>query len=496
MSDPVIIVTHASFSEERRLSLYRLQAQLRAEAPELEVVIAEDYDRRGSLWCWKEALRNGLATGASHLIWLPDDAVICRDFGAIITACIEARPHDVFDCFVNHELADQISWPWYTTPDGGFVGFAGVMPRELVIEHLAWRQRVALSDSYTNDGGVNLWAMHTGRSIYKTSYTLATHDPSIKSLDGHDGDAFRQGLRWFDDVRDGRPLADMIHFTWGGPDKHEVTRLPRTYRGNHWALVRELQPKNWNLEAMYSVARHGEPLQEPSVLILSPTYRMPQEFVEKTRASVAQVREHLAKAGIPSDYVELRGDALICRVRQRGCNLFLQSDRTHLLWWDADIECLTPDCVKAMIETGHDVIAGAVPFKTSGGNVVCNIMPEDAKRIERRESLALTKGCLEVQDAGSGFMLVSRKALVALQYAHPELLHFSVSKSDEGQPLWALFDTAIVDSVYRSEDYYFCHIWRQHGQGVYVYELARFRHWGSHGYEGSLRQQYGLENAT
>lgn len=496
MISPIICITHAAFDEQRKASLERLVAQLGTEAPDLPIALARDDARKGSLWCWREAMRLGLEAQDgrfSHVIWLPDDAIVCKNFGRIIRACIAARPNDVFDCFVNHAGVESVLTPWWTCPDGAFFGFGGVFPVGLLREHLEWRERVKLGDHYPNDTGVGLWAMHTGRRIYKTSWTLVTHDTSVPSLDGNGSDAYRKGLRWADEYQgavedlllDGEPLAGRF------------TDLPTAYRGNHWALVTELPPEHWtteSLDAMYRVARSGSPVEMPSVCILAPTYRMPSELIEKTRASVEAVRAHLGEQGIATSYLELRGDALVCRMRQRGVNLMLKSDASHLLWWDADIECQTPECVAAMIRSGHDVIAGAVPFKNDSGSVVCNLLPETVESMQAGQAISIEKGCLPVADAGTGFMLVSRRALYRLQLAHPELLHQSLSTFDYGEPLWALFDTKVIDRVYRSEDYYFCHLWRSLGEQVYVYEPARFRHWGLHGFEGSLRKQFQLES--
>jgi hypothetical protein len=92
-------------------------------------------------------------------------------------------------------------------------------------------------------------------------------------------------------------------------------------------------------------------------------------------------------------------------------------------------------------------------------------------------------------------MLVSRKAIYALMQAHPELLHWSQSTSDRGEPLWALYDTGVVDGIYQSEDYMFCRHWQALGGKVYVHVPSTFRHYGLHGFEGSLMAQLGLEAA-
>jgi hypothetical protein len=257
-----------------------------------------------------------------------------------------------------------------------------------------------------------------------------------------------------------------------------------------WHHLGNVEPKDWDLEGFYQRIRQGQPVSEkPLVAIVMPTYRETESIARHGRISRGHVREDLARHDIGSIPASIDGDSLVCRMRQRACHMFLSSPCTHLLFWDADLECMTPDCVREMLATGHDIIAAACPYKDTSGRTVHNLFPEnEGKPIERDEH-----GCVAVQDAGTGFMMISRQALIAMQKAHPELLHLSVSRSnDRGAPLWALFDTGVVDGVYCSEDYNFCRYWQELGGNVYVWPKAVFRHWGDHGFEASFEKQYGL----
>lgn len=253
-----------------------------------------------------------------------------------------------------------------------------------------------------------------------------------------------------------------------------------------WAMLREKPPAEWDLAAMYAAAGGASADGHPVVAVVVPSYRESERVAQICRKSRNDVRVHLDKRGVESIVAPISGDSLICRMRQRACHLFLMSHATHLLFWDADIECVTPDCVTKMLEADRQVIAGACPFKNMSGRTVHNLW-DDAKPTVDAD------GCVEVRDAGTGFMLIRRDALLALMAAHPELLHWSMSMDrDRGAPLWAIFDTGVVDGVYQSEDYMFCHLWQQLGGQVFVYAPARFRHWGEHGFEGSFEGQYEL----
>lgn len=274
------------------------------------------------------------------------------------------------------------------------------------------------------------------------------------------------------------------------PEPPPTEETPEDLYGAFWEHLHTVEPKDWDLEGFYQRIRRGQPVSEkPLVAVISPTYRETENIAKKGRVSRNDVRVDLAEHGIPSMTGGIDGDSLVCRMRQRSCHLFLSSPATHMLFWDADIVANNPDCVRKMLETGHDIIAGACPFKDMSGRTVHNLFPEDeGKPLERDQY-----GCVEVQDAGTGFLLISRKALIQMQMAYPQLLHLSVSRSnDRGAPLWALFDTAVVDGVYCSEDYYFSHLWQQIGGKVYVYAPATFEHWGEWGFQASFEKQYGL----
>ncbi len=262
-----------------------------------------------------------------------------------------------------------------------------------------------------------------------------------------------------------------------------------------WAMLRTTTADQWDIDAMYT-AHRKEPVSDgPRVLMIVPSYRESIEIQQLTDPSREAVQADLAAHGIGSGRASIYGDSLVARMRQRGVNQFMKSRATHLLWCDLDIEPLDPTCVREMLATGHDVIAGACPFKNTDRKVVCNLLPGALDAMQESGTLEAPDGCIEVQDAGTGFMLVSRKAIVALMQAHPELLHFSGGKSDHGEPLWAIYDTGVVDGVYRSEDYMFCHLWRQLGGKVYVHLASTFRHYGTHGFEASIMEQLGLSSA-
>ncbi len=274
----------------------------------------------------------------------------------------------------------------------------------------------------------------------------------------------------------------------------EVVETPLvTVPTDPWTLLRT--PGPWTaeaIEAMYT-ARRGEPVSEaPLVHMIVPSYRESYDIVKLCDPSRQAIIKDLNDHGMNVCRSDIDGDSLVQRMRQRAMHLFLKGTATHLLWCDLDIEARDPTCVRKMLMSGYDIVGGACPFKNITPNVVCNFLPSMAQQLDVPK-LELPHGCLEVHDVGTGFQLVSRRAILQMMAAHPELLHWSRSHSDYGEPLFALYDTGVVDGTYESEDFLFCRYWQRLGGKVYVYVPATFRHYGTHGFEASIMEKLGLE---
>ncbi len=297
-------------------------------------------------------------------------------------------------------------------------------------------------------------------------------------------------------LADPEHLSSLGLYTYYAFRDHPMT-LPVS-KVSPWRMLRDVKPENWDLEAMYDEARGGPVSPTPCVRIIVPSYREGHEVYLRTEPSRTAVVQDLVDHGIEVMRAGLDGDSLPTRMRQRASHHAMKSTATHFLWWDLDIEALDPTCVRKMLATGYDVVAGACPFRDGTGRTVHNLWPGTFERWEK-DGCEMPAGCVDVMDAGTGFMLVSRRATAMLQKAHPELLHWSRSKDDFGEPLWSLYREGIFDEpgsdepVSKSEDYHLCRLWQNLGEKVYVYAPAKFKHYGLHGHEGSFLEQYGME---
>lgn len=275
--------------------------------------------------------------------------------------------------------------------------------------------------------------------------------------------------------------------------------------GDPFAMVRDTPPSEWDLDAMYR-ACHAPIEAEQHVVIVVPEYHEDSYIARVTNPSREAVADDLKAHGIACSFMTPPPDSHVDRMRQRATHQALKHGATHMLWWDLDIECMNPTTVRAMMVTGHDVVAGACPFKNMSGRVVCNVRPEDEMRFRAKSgTVDLPGGCIEVHDAGTGFMMVTRKTLLSMMQHYNELVYLSRGEGDRDEPLWALWDASLVGAEcetwtetlasrgFDTEDYYFCRLWQAMGGKVHIFVPATFRHWGLHPFEGSFVKQWGLE---
>lgn len=508
---PLIVVTTAPWATERTPMVERLLAQLEPEcrAFGIALVVHQGEDRSSHIPNYTAALRKAIDLArfqgdATHITLLPDDAILVPHFVEVLCRLIEQRPNDQLCLLSNHAGAraayDDGATGYYTT--GGSILFGGTMRVAEWEDYLDWRER-ALAAPIPMDNGVNVWSILRGVECWKPLPSLCEHDTTLDSMLGNQWQEEDPAARILRHSQVWYPVADLRMHDWREPKpiaagagtgnnagNKASPHLGRTFKGQHWDIVRACKPEAWDLEAMYTAERMGVPVSEdPHVMLVVPMFGEPAAILSKTDPGRRAVVKDLLDNGV--DVTELRtpGDSLVQRMRQRVMHQFLKSPCTHLLWWDADIELLTPHVVREMVGHGKAIVAGAYPFKDNSGKVVCNIRREDFEA----GTMKVQGGCVQVLDAGTGFMLVERRVHVELAKAHPELLHLSLNYDDRDEPLFALYDTSIDKREYLSEDYQLCRLWQRHGGEVHVYLPAKFKHWGIYGYEGSFEQQWDMQ---
>mgnify|MGYP001561469296 CR=1 FL=1 len=180
--------------------------------------------------------------------------------------------------------------------------------------------------------------------------------------------------------------------------------------------------------------------------------------------SALQTVIELQRAGISFDWLTERNESLVHRGRMEMVATFLRTKHSHLFWVDADIE-FKPEHVAALWNLQTDIAVGLYSMKRPD-------MPLSAwkdGKLVRIENCP--KEPFEVEFAGTGFMLISRKVIETLAEKVP-------SWEGANGPVPALFMTPIHNGCLESEDYYFCRIAREAGFKVIADPSIKLGHWG------------------
>lgn len=213
------------------------------------------------------------------------------------------------------------------------------------------------------------------------------------------------------------------------------------------------------------------------------------------------------KHQISLQFGTIANESLVTRARNTLVAFFMQSDCTHLVFVDADIEFKTDDFIR-LFAADKDIVVGAYPKKGTNWDAVKNYSitnPEaTADQIHAAGSdyainfnfsdyesrtIEVNDGLIALKDAGTGFMMIKRACIEKMMKQHPELQYnndLNVDKSIDKYS-YALFDTMIDEGSkrYLSEDYTFCRRWQKMGGQVWLDPFINLTHYGFTGFPGN-----------
>lgn len=210
-------------------------------------------------------------------------------------------------------------------------------------------------------------------------------------------------------------------------------------------------------------------------------------------------------AGIAFSYNHLMNESLITRARNLLAHNFLSSDFTHLMFIDADIGFHAQDIV-SMVAADKDIICGIYPKKEinwplveaavkSGapteylekfsGSFVVNLA--NSAREERFDPTVP----LQIDNGGTGFMLIKRGVLEDLAQSVPSYTHDSHRPGEEEKRprlINEFFATSIDEPSNRllSEDYHFCKLARKRGFTIWAAPWTELVHCGAYVFNGAI----------
>lgn len=196
--------------------------------------------------------------------------------------------------------------------------------------------------------------------------------------------------------------------------------------------------------------------------------------------ALATATAFLALHGVAHS-VMLFEDSLVDRGRDRAAATLLESDCTHLLFIDADIEFKPSDVVR-LLSADKDFIVGAYRKKNERGEFAVSFLPGSDKRLDQ----CMETGAVKIARGATGFMMLKRAVFERMGEAMPEIAYMDMSAGAGPRPMHAFFEHIVRDGLRWSEDYTFCERWRAIGGDVWLDPFIELSHWGLNPWRGSI----------
>lgn len=216
--------------------------------------------------------------------------------------------------------------------------------------------------------------------------------------------------------------------------------------------------------------------------------------------SLIQLQGMCIRRGVECSVDMIGNESLV----QRGRNIlqarFLKSKATHLLFVDADI-AFAPESVFKLLAAEKDVIAGVYAKKNINWASVKHKIKDGTTEpvrgagldynINVRGESAVVDGVVEVLDAPTGFLLITREVIEKMwsQYADTLWCKNDIQGSTNVDAYCAIFDCMIDPESrrYLSEDYAFCRRWQQMGGRIFADVSFPLAHVGNQTFTGDIR---------
>lgn len=208
-------------------------------------------------------------------------------------------------------------------------------------------------------------------------------------------------------------------------------------------------------------------MTELSVLFCTPAYG--GMVTAAHFCSCLNLKEELTKAGLAHDWLIGTNESLVTRARNEMTASFLTTSHSHMMWIDADIE-FTPEDVAKLWNMEVDIAVGVYAMKKPDKQWFAAW--KDGALVKDLDQF---KGPIEVEYAGTGFMLIKRGVIE----------HLAMRSDQYDGPngrVPALYMTPIYNNGFESEDYHFCRIARKSGYKIMMDPSVRLGHIGQFRY--------------
>jgi hypothetical protein len=254
-----------------------------------------------------------------------------------------------------------------------------------------------------------------------------------------------------------------------------------------------------------------EMLRKAKIMVATPMYG--GQCAGMYCKSTNDLAIYTANYGVNLRFYYLFNESLITRARNYCVDEFLRSDCTHLVFIDSDIGFAAQDIfVMLQLQMSDpdniNVITGPYPKKSISWEKIKKAVdlgygeksPFELENFVGDYVFNPAHGTksfridqpVEVQEAGTGFMLIPRSTFEKYEKAYPEYHylpdHIRTEAFDGSREIMAYFDCVIdpESKRYLSEDYMFCYNVRKAGMKVWMCPWMELKHMGTYVFGGSL----------
>jgi hypothetical protein len=253
-----------------------------------------------------------------------------------------------------------------------------------------------------------------------------------------------------------------------------------------------------------------EELRKEKLFIATPMYGgMCAGMFAKSTADLSAL---CTQYGIPVQFYYLFNESLITRARNYCVDEFMRSDAEHLMFIDADIGFNPQDVIALMAlqsqDEKYDIIGGPYPKKCISWEKIKlavdkGIADEDPNVLEKfvgdyvfnpkngTGEIPIGEP-VEVLEIGTGFMMISKRALKKFVDAYPQYLytpdHVRTEHFDGSRKITMFFQAEVdpKSNRYLSEDYWFCQKAQEINLRTWFCPWMKMQHVGTYIFGGSL----------
>lgn len=206
----------------------------------------------------------------------------------------------------------------------------------------------------------------------------------------------------------------------------------------------------------------------------------------------------LTRSGHHVTTTTIGNESLITRARNTLAHKFLKTDCDTLLFIDSDHGFNADDIIK-MLESDKELIGAIYPMKGIDWDKVRTAALLGLPNLEvysgifavntlDESQLISTDQAFKVKHIGTGMMAIKRSVLEKLAPVCKTYKSNSAGAVgvDIGETVVEYFPTMIVNDHLLSEDYAFCHMWRELGNDVWAAPWVKINHSGDYTFNGQF----------